>query len=128
MGDRGNIAVESRGGRVWFYTHGKGRDLPETVRQALAKNERWDDADYLARIIFCTLVSPEFDSPTGYGIGHEPMDNSHPFVIVNVDKQIVTLEADPKRPYTWRGGHPKEVSFADFIKLEKASWEDLSTK
>lgn len=54
MGDRANVYIrEDQTHGIYLYTHWGSSELPETVRTALARHERWSDTPYLARIIFC---------------------------------------------------------------------------
>lgn len=95
MGDRGNIVVqETEGKRVYLYTHWKGSQIGGVVAKALAKKKRWDDAPYLARIIFCELIDVEGDikGEAGYGISAGICDNEYPILVVDVEKQVVRFE------------------------------------
>ena len=61
MGDRGNIVIhyEEKGAPeelVYFYTHWQGSYIKDLLGTALKRKERWNDAPYLARIIFSTLI------------------------------------------------------------------------
>ena len=67
MGDRGQVHIKDLG--VWLYTHWKATELPDTIRRALARKERWDNPEYLARIIFCEMIRDDIEGTTGYGIG-----------------------------------------------------------
>ncbi len=72
MGDRANILIggvddgEFRG--VYLYTHWSGTELPLTLQTALKKQWRWDDEQYLARVVFCEMVKGNEMTETGYGI------------------------------------------------------------
>lgn len=95
MGDRGNIAIKDEtGGQVWLYTHYDGWKLPETLRSALARRERWDDAPYLARIVFCEMVAADLGGTTGYGISTERGDENHPPLLVDVPAQTVEVNGE----------------------------------
>lgn len=120
MGDRGNIKIIGTGpAPLYFYTHWRGSDMKEVVAEALAKKERWNDAGYLARIIFDTLTEgAERGETTGYGIGTEPEDNEYPFFVVDIEKQVVYEEADTRKgfgilPETEESTKP--VSFDAFL-------------
>ena len=92
MGDRGNIVIRDSepDDDVVFYTHWSGADVAAVVCRALAKKWRWDDANYLARIVFCELVKGHENEETGYGISrHLAGDNEHSVVVVDVGKQEV---------------------------------------
>lgn len=129
MGDRANVAVQSDGKRVYFYTHSSGYCLPETVRAALARNLRWDDSSYLARIIFCEMVRDCERGETGFGISPEPTDNEYPFLVVNINDQTVTIEADDREGFTYckPKGEVKTLSFAEYAALPAAHWATLDT-
>lgn len=97
MGDRGNIVVrqgETNRDDVWFYTHWAGSDLQEVVQKALAKNKRWNDSSYLARIIFDTLTEGQQGEETGFGIAASIGDNSHDIVVVDCPNQSVFVIAE----------------------------------
>lgn len=69
MGDRAQVFMKDEG--VYLYTHWGAPGLVKTVQRALARRERWNDPEYLARIIFCEMVKGEEHEPTGFGIGGE---------------------------------------------------------
>lgn len=104
MGDRGNIIVKNKGEEVYLYTHWRGHDLPETLQRALKRKQRWDDHQYLARIIFNTMTRGSEDSETGYGISSKQHDGGVD-ITVDVEHQEVR----------WEG---KAWSFEEYIKLE----------
>ncbi len=92
MGDRGNIVVRSsHTGQVWFYTHWSGSDITGVVKRALAKKWRWNDAPYLARIVFDELTAGEQGNETGFGISTSIGDNSHAICLIDVDRQKVSM-------------------------------------
>lgn len=124
MGDRANVVIDDSGSRVFLYTHWNGNELPETLRQALERHERWDDAQYLARIVFQKMVGGD-NGVTGYGITARVGDNSYPLLIVDVGNQMVKLEAE-ERGGALRGKQ-KEFTFEDYIALPEASWGDLDS-
>lgn len=94
MGDRANILVKdnSEDTGVYLYTHWGGTDLPLRLQQALRKGERWNDSQYLTRIIFCAMVDREdWDGTTGYGISSIVGDGDDRILEVNVKKAIVSV-------------------------------------
>ena len=130
VGDRGNIVVRqdsTSADDVWFYTHWSGFKIGEVVREALAKNWRWEDASYLARIIFDTLTSVrQHGTETGFGISTRLQDNEYPIVVVDVPRQKVwTIEerqlTDGRIPNGFNASD--ETDFADYVKqpAEKAT-------
>lgn len=96
MGDRGNVRLEYAGKHqpIYLYTHWHGTDLPTIVADALNSKQgrnRWDDPDYLARIIFTNMVKSEKndDGETGFGIAPYRMDHNHPDIIVDLYEKTV---------------------------------------
>jgi hypothetical protein len=103
MGDRGNIVVRSAFGDVWMYTHWNGTGMKDVLQTVLAKHQRWDDAPYLTRMIFCELVKDSEGNSTGFGISTHMLDNEHGVLVVDVTQQRVCrmeesgLVGNPKR-------------------------------
>jgi len=111
MGDRANVLVKSSDGNVYLYTHWGGSELPQVVRRALAKKWRWDDASYLARIIFCEMLGlSNFDKETGFGISPIIGDGENRVIEIDVDRQSVTI-------------YPTTMTFPEFIK-SNIWWND----
>lgn len=94
MGDRGNIVVRAESNTntedVWLYSHWSGYELPKILKSALRRGkDRWDDAPYLGRIIFCEMVKDNWKETTSYGISARMGDNEHPILIVDTGQQKV---------------------------------------
>lgn len=111
MGDRANVFIpdaveqgkEPTG--VYLYTHGSGYHLPRVVAEALGRKVRWDDGQYLARIIFCQMLQSagpnELRQETGFGISGQIGDNEYPILVVDPERQEVRMaeegtEREPK--------------------------------
>lgn len=91
MGDRANVYVHD-GDRpgVYLYTHWAGSELPATVVRALQRGQgRWNDDQYLARIILCEMVKGDEMGETGYGISAECGDGSDRIVDVDTRHQTI---------------------------------------
>ena len=99
MGDRAQVLIEDVG--VYLYTHWYGEDLPEIVRVALSKRWRWNDPEYLARIVFSEMIKDEIFEETGYGIGTSQHGDVSRIVTVNCGEQTVTLLDDAERGWTF---------------------------
>lgn len=130
MGDRVNIVVDDGGERVYLYGHWSGYDAPEIVRRALARQQRWSDPPYLARIVFCEMVGEKnWQTETGFGISTEPGDNEYPFLIIDVATQTIRLENDsrPSFEHCRIRGNPRSYSFDEFAGLPVASWATLDS-
>lgn len=119
MGDRGNIVIkqnakDKQGEYIYFYAHWSGSELPSILQSALARGkERWDDEQYLARVIFCEMIKDNVLDTDSFGISTYMGDNEHDFLVVDVRAQTVgrVREGDP-------GAAPKKKwSFDDYLKL-----------
>lgn len=78
MGEIGQIVIEHEDRNegkllakesVYLYTHWRGYELHAIAQEALARKQRWDDPEYLSRIIFDTMTKGATDRETGFGIG-----------------------------------------------------------
>lgn len=89
MGDRGNIVVRGCRGDVYLYSHNQGTVLKDILQNALARRLRWNDASYLARIIFSEMIKEDVNGELGYGISTYIVDNEHGILVVDVPSQCV---------------------------------------
>ena len=106
MGDRGQVHIKDEG--VWLYTHWSAHNLIETVKRAMAKKWRWDDPEYLARIIFDEMVGNQQGQETGFGISSKgPHGDEWRIITIDCASQIVSLSDN--------GALPSRFSFTDFI-------------
>jgi hypothetical protein len=126
MGDRANIQMIQDGGKsspLYFYTHWSGYELPTTLQNALKNGQdRWDDEQYLARIIFCELVGKDTGN-TGFGITSYICDGGYKLLIVDAEKQTVSITDG------WNSQKiVKSWSFAEYIaiKFGKHTWSVLT--
>lgn len=96
MSTRGNIVVHSTDGvdhaLVFLYQHCDGYDLGVLLKEVLARKARWDDPEYLARMIFSRMVKDRIDDENGFGISAHPMDaNCNVLVVTPGDAPTVAL-------------------------------------
>lgn len=89
MGDRAQVHIKDTG--VYLYTHWGGYNLPETVHRALSKRWRWDDPEYLARIIFEEMIKPFPNEETGFGIDTEKHDDAYRIVTIDCSKEKISI-------------------------------------
>ena len=92
MGARTQVLVKQGKEQVYLYSHWGSGSILKTVKTALSKRWRWNDMEYLARIIFCEMVKDDINGEVGYGIGasqHGDLDN---LVTVDVSKQTVSFQ------------------------------------
>ena len=110
MGDRAQVKIKGhQDACVYLYTHWGGYNLEDVVRAALALEERWDDTEYLARIIFCHMMGDNVKETTGYGIGTEEHGDIDLLITVDTIQQTVLMH------HVNRDFDDKKFSFEDFI-------------
>ena len=87
MGDKGQVKlIYGHNESIYLYSHWGGCDLLQDVQDALKRKWRWEDSEYLGRIIFDAIISGTHDTETGFGIGFRVRsDIEHPLVVVDLD-------------------------------------------
>lgn len=113
MGDRGNIVVDG----VWLYTHWDGCEIKQTLQSALVRGkDRWDDSQYLARIIFCEMLGKnDVMGLTDYGISIKMYDNEYNILVVDTNTQTVKEVEETDNSKDRLGTVVNTWSFNDFI-------------
>mgnify|MGYP001564729155 CR=1 FL=1 len=98
MGDRANVVIKNGDEEVFLYTHSEGHDLPSVVSGALALKQRWDDPQYLARIVFTHMTqgSNSLKDTTGFGISATMGDNSYPLIVLDTVKRELRFEEEDR--------------------------------
>ena len=83
MGDRSQIAIKQENGtRIYLYSHWGG-DTRAVLRRALSREARWNDSEYLARIIFQAMIGGDTET-TGFGISAtQHGDISYPIPVLD---------------------------------------------
>lgn len=115
MSTRGQVHFKNSG--VYLYQHMDGYNLPIEIANALLLKERWDDEEYLTRIVFDTMTDQSNAQTTGYGIGTEEHGDIEYLVVLDVAHQ--TVEVKYSHNETWTG------SFSDFIQLGQKKLESF---
>lgn len=112
MGDQGNIIIREDGAPdLFLYSHWSGYKLHIIAQNALALNDRWDDSQYLARIVFCAMLDGNIGT-TGFGIST---------VMGDGDGQCVVIDVSEQKVYTGEG--IDGWSFTDYITLNPDTLE-----
>lgn len=114
MGDRATtiIRVEGRAD-LYLYRHWGGYKQETVVRSVLARRLRWDDPDYLARMVFSAMVKDDIDEDTGYGIGTASTESEYIRIVLRPDN--CTVEFEPS-DYGGHNGFPRPpMSFEEFL-------------
>lgn len=105
MGARAQVRIQMDSSEsVYLYTHWGAPSLDTDVREALRKGQdRWDDPEYLARIVFQEMLHGD-NGNTGYGIGTSEHGDIE-YLITLTENQIVKIGED-------------EYSFKEFITMK----------
>jgi len=97
MSSSGNVVIHVR----WFntplylYSNWDGDELPLVVASALVRGQdRWNDPEYLARIIFCEMVKDSVLDTNGFGISTYPQTSECAEVHVYFDWPAGRVEVD----------------------------------
>lgn len=101
MGDRANIKfIDSQKGEIYFYTHWNGSNLSNVLKEALIRGEsRWNDDQYLSRIIFSEMIKDDVLDTTGYGISTYLGDGADKVLIVDSNNQVVISYDGTKKTF-----------------------------
>lgn len=93
--DSGQIEIIGPYGRVYLYTHNDAASLIRITKNVLSKKVRWDDPDYLSRMLFCEMVPHDkWYDELGYGIGTQMyLDNKIMITIDTVKSNIKIYSA-----------------------------------
>lgn len=120
MGDRANIVMHEAAGRIFFYTHWAGYNLPAIAQAALARGTgRWEDPPYLARIVFSEMIQGNVLDETGYGISLGVCDNDgYPLLVIDVDSKQVRFEAHNRCSSSYQEALGKAYTFEEYCALK----------
>lgn len=120
------LALANRAAVV-LYSHWGGTDLPYLLQEVIKRKLRWDDAAYLARIIFSRMVAGDVAGETGFGISSRLCDNEHPVLIVDVSRKVIVSLTEGE--YTERGAMAARefcgISFETFSETSEQEMEKL---
>ena len=107
MGDRGQVHIKDEG--VWLYTHWEATELLDNVKRALSKRWRWNDPEYLARIIFDEMVGGYHGEETGFGISTSEHSDVWIIITINCEEELISVKDN--------GEITINCSFSDFISV-----------
>lgn len=89
MGARAQVHIKDTG--VYLYTHwGAGR-IFDDVAEAISKEWRWTDPEYLTRIIFDCMKRSDIEGETGFGIGTSQHGDIEKLVVVDCKNRTVSF-------------------------------------
>lgn len=90
----GQVEIVSPYGRVYLYTHDTAHTLVSEVHDALSQRKRWDDPDYLTKMIFCRMLPLEcWLEDKGFGIGTQMYADINLLITVDTVKQVISMQS-----------------------------------
>jgi hypothetical protein len=96
MGCRGTIEIWNNAAApksderpVVLYTHDGAKRMLYNLITALSRKERWNDAPYLSRMIFCEMMGDYTHGTTGYGILTDNVPDVEEELLVDMGRQEV---------------------------------------
>ena len=106
----GQVEIVGPYGRVYLYTYNDAAFLVNIVHDVLSIQKRWDDPDYLAKMIFCKMVPPEhWNDDIGFGIGTQLYADVNLLITVDTVTQEISLQTAIDKHYKIKN------SFKDFV-------------
>jgi len=108
----GQIEVVGPYGRVYLYSHNTANELVSVVSDVLSRKVRWDDPDYLSRMIFCRMVPKnKWDNELGFGIGTQLYRDVNMLISLDTVHQTIRISSAFETYIT----NSITMSFDDFL-------------
>lgn len=117
MGARAQVQIGRKEGEcVFLYTHWGAGSLIQDVQRALARRQRWEDDEYLARIVFDEMRSTcgegisaeDVEDETGYGISTQQHGDIELLIALNPETKKVSIH------HIYQDDHTV-MTFEDFL-------------
>ena len=90
----GQIQIIAPHYSVYLYTHEYAKTLVGIVHAVLSKQKRWDDPDYLSRMLFCAMIPPnEWDSEKGFGIGSQYYVDTNLLIVIDLAESVISISS-----------------------------------
>jgi hypothetical protein len=108
----GQIEVVGPYGRVYLYSHNTANELVSVVSDVLSRQVRWDDPDYLSRMIFCRMIPKnKWDNELGFGIGTQLYKDVNMLITLDTVHQTIKISSAFETYIT----NSITMSFDDFL-------------
>jgi hypothetical protein len=108
----GQIEIIGPYGRVYLYCHNTANELVNVVDEVLSRKVRWDDPDYLARMIFCRMIPQKnWNDELGFGIGTQLYADVNMLLSLDTVHQTIKISSSFETYIV----HSVSMSFEDFI-------------
>jgi hypothetical protein len=108
----GQIEIVGPYGRVYLYSHNTANELVNVVSDVLSRQVRWDDPDYLSRMIFCRMIPKnKWDDELGFGIGTQLYTDVNMLITLDTVHQTIKISSAFETYIT----NSITMSFDDFL-------------
>lgn len=108
----GQIEIIGPYGRVYLYSHNTANELVNVVDEVLSRKVRWDDPDYLARMLFCKMIPKDkWNDELGFGIGTQLYTDVNMLLSLDTVHQTIKISSSFETYIV----HSVSMSFEDFI-------------
>jgi hypothetical protein len=108
----GQIEIVGPYGRVYLYSHNTANELVSVVSDVLSRQVRWDDPDYLSRMIFCRMIPKnKWDNELGFGIGTQLYKDVNMLITLDTVHQTIKISSAFETYIT----NSITMSFDDFL-------------
>ena len=108
----GQIEIVGPYGRVYLYSHNTANELVRVVSDVLSRQVRWDDPDYLSRMIFCRMIPKnKWDDELGFGIGTQLYKDVNMLITLDTVHQTIKISSAFETYIT----NSITMSFDDFL-------------
>ena len=108
----GQVEIVGPYGRVYLYSHNTANELVSVVSDVLSRQVRWDDPDYLSRMIFCRMIPKnKWDDELGFGIGTQLYKDVNMLITLDTVHQTIKISSAFETYIT----NSITMSFDDFL-------------
>jgi hypothetical protein len=108
--DSGQVEIIGPYGRVYLYTHSGAGSLVNDVHSVLSMRQRWNDPDYLAKMVFCRMVPVEcWNTDLGFGIGTQLYADVNLLITLDTVNYKILLQSATEKHSTLK------MSFEEFV-------------
>lgn len=108
----GQIEIVGLYGRIYLYSHNTANELVSVVSDVLLRQVRWDDPDYLSRMIFCRMIPKnKWDDELGFGIGTQLYKDVNMLLTLDTVHQTIKISSAFETYVT----NSITMSFDDFL-------------
>jgi len=108
----GQIEIVGPYGRVYLYSHNTANELVSVVSDVLSRQLRWDDPDYLSKMLFCRMIPKnKWDDELGFGIGTQLYKDVNMLISLDTVHQTIRISSAFETYIT----NTITMSFDDFL-------------